>query len=334
MTRLFRWAALALVSACTPASTGSAVPDEGAEGLRPPSMSPLPREMAGYTVRDTFVFEEPNSGVEYRYARPDGFQADVYLYPLPPQDFLCTGRCAEEAAIALTHDFRNSIPVFIERGYADSMVAEAETPITSPTGSWLHRGRHLTLRIVRRGQPLRSHFLVFVGRETILKVRVSYPPGDFSAATVDTFVTMLLPLVPPPFTCRSGLATEPGITISTTQAQDPRHVVRALDSLLMLPPEVLDYRAPTEGRWRSLPHFESPDADSGTTPVSGVVLFAHVTASGDSVTVAITTQEACRPPRGQGAASSSSVARMLLGLRTMADLDSALKARPSTATPD
>jgi len=269
------------------------------------------------------VFEEPNSGLEYRYRRDDGLQVDVFLYPLAPQGLLCSGRCAEDAAGTIVEEFRRSIPAFIERGYVDTMTPLQETTMSVSKGSWLHTGRHLVMRIVRQGEDLDSHLYAFTGREAILKVRASYPRGDFLAAAVDSFVTLLLPLVPAPFDCALGLNAEAGVTVATTQRQDAERVVRALDSLLLAGDLELDYRAPWEGRWRTVPHFDRLPAD-GTVPTPGVVLFATVSATDDSTTVAITTQNACRSARA-GKDGSNSVAGMILGLSLMNELNAALK---------
>jgi len=312
--------------ACTPRAQAVPEPSTGSEGVRPDSIPVLPRSLPGYAVRDTFVFEEPNSGVSYRYRRDDGFQADVYLYPLEPQGRLCRGRCNQDAAEAVVASFKDVYPILIERGHVDSMVTQAETVVPVPRGSWLHPGRHLTFRLVRNGEPLQSHLYILVGREAVLKVRVSYPPGDFPAATVDSFVTMLLPAVPPPYTCRLGDSEEPGVMIATTQSRPAEEIVAALDAVLATPPYVLDFRAPEFGVWRTAPRFDQPDPESRLGASPGTVLIARVTSEGDSATAVITAQDACRLRPAGREKPPGAVAGMFLALQVMAALDSALKA--------
>jgi hypothetical protein len=174
---------------------------------------------------------------------------------------------------------------------------------------------------------LESHFLAFVGREAVLKIRASFPPGQFSRAAVDSFVTLLLPAVPPPYSCRLGESNEPGITVSTTQARSPEEFIEALDSILAAPPNALDFRAPEAGTWRTVPRFDDADPESSLGSSPGVIIFARVSLSGDSATASITAQDACLTSGSGRMDTPSSVAGMILAVGAMAALDSVLKTR-------
>lgn len=324
MLRTGRLTLLALLASCAGSQPKAPVPVGDSDAVRPADQPPLPRSVLGLQVSDTFTFDEANSGVQYRYAGEPAFRPDVYLYPLTPQGHLCTAGCPVEAARVEADDFKANFPIFIERGYADSIVLVSESEVPPPTQSWVGRGRHIQMRMVRHGTTLESHFFIFAGREVFLKVRATFPPSAANAQVLDAFLPALLAATSPPYSCHLGLTSDPGISVSTTRFGATGPVAHTLDSLLVHRAAPLDYRSEESGNWRTLPQFGPlPGSSTGATQ-AGVVLFARVTAKGDSATATLTGQNACRTPSSKVGEESASVGPLLMAIQTMAALDSAL----------
>ena len=132
---MLRFAPIALsvvLVGCRPRATTSPGPERLADGPRPASVAPLPRDLPGYAVIDTTKYDNANLGLSYRYRRSDGFQADVYLYPLPSIGALCGTACAEQQAASIVSGFKETIPMLVERGYWDSVVPLSETAMCGP----------------------------------------------------------------------------------------------------------------------------------------------------------------------------------------------------------
>jgi|GEM_PF-6336511 len=262
----------------------------------------MPRDLPGYEVIDTSVFEQANAGLMYRYSGANGFVPDIYLYPMRPRGSLCTGDCRERAAKDELASFKDLIPALIQRGYYDSMVVVSERAAPAPAGSWLGTGRHAKLRWVRRGETMESHFVVYAGEEQLLKLRASFPVGAVSDEQLDAFLQALLAGTPAPYSCAKGPSTADMTVVSVSTAHPPARVVAVIDSVMGTSPRTIDFRAPDQGIWRSAPTFTWP---AGTATEAwhgsvspGYVLFATAAPAGDSTKVQIGAQVLCRPEGG------------------------------------
>lgn len=295
-------------------------------GPRPADLFQLPREVPGYTFVDTSAFPQANAGISYRYRGANGLRPDVYLYPHPPAASLCRGECRDDAARVEAANFRDLLPALIERKYYDSMVVIGDEPLRVPSGSWVGEGRHLTLRTVSHGQTATSHFMVWAGAETYLKIRATYPIGTVPDTQVRAFAEEILRRTPPPYTCGSGPSNAQVVSVSTAFPDMPKVLVQRIDSVLGASATSLDFRAPDRGLWRSAPTFTWP---SGTaterwtrTTNPGYVLFVRAEPQGDSTSVSFSAQTLCaaEPASDSVARSAQETLPMLAALLSLAAL--------------
>jgi hypothetical protein len=320
------------VTACTPPSVTNQSSPLGRNALRAASTPPLPRSLPGYEVRDTSIFEEPNSGVMYRYQGPGTFVPDVFLYPVPPQGALCQGTCRSEVAEAEVGAFRQSIPTLIARGYADSIVDFLENSVQAPAQSWVGNGYHLRFRLVRRGASRDSHLYVFAGLESFVKFRATFSPGTVPDSLLDSFVQTILIQAPPPYTCAAGYRTEPGISVSVTLAETATELASAVGAAFERLGYTLDYQGPHFGLWRTLPSFEWPagtdseDWHGASSP--GLTLFAMLTEKQDSIVATFSSQAVCnQAASSRNKKDETTVLQTLSALQLTTAFDSALKAQ-------
>jgi hypothetical protein len=126
-----------------------------------------------------------------------------------------------------------------------------------PKQSWLRKGRYGRLVGTRNDRPVESHYFVFAGQETFIKVRSTFVPGALDPKALEIFVDDLLASVTPHYEC-------PGVTLT----RDPsvlylpifipieapmQSLPRLVDSILTGMGYGFDFRWIDEGRWRTLP---------------------------------------------------------------------------------
>jgi len=330
------WLLLGVLSlaSCTPKPTSGPSPQPAsasalpaATGPRAPGVPPMPRDIPGYQVIDTSVFEQPNSGLMYRYSGANGFVPDIYLYPMRPRGSLCTGDCREQAAKDELASFRELIPALIQRGYYDSMVVVDERAAPVPAGSWLGTGRRAKLRWVSRGVTKESHFVVYAGQEQLLKLRASFPVGSVSDEQLESFLQELVARTPAPYSCAKGASTADMTVVSVATARPAVRVAAVLDSVLRTSPRVIDFRAPDQGNWRGAPTFTWPAGSASEgwhgAVSPGYILFASAAPAGDSTKVQIGAQVLCRPEGGSNDNVETTLS-LFAAVWTVTDLTKAL----------
>jgi len=89
-------------------------------------------------------------------------------------------------------NFKASIPVFLERGYYDSLTMVRDTTALFPGVSTDGPGGHLAMLMVKQRRSGVTHFYVFSMRGTSFKVRMDYEPGQGSDEDVEAFVARLM----------------------------------------------------------------------------------------------------------------------------------------------
>jgi hypothetical protein len=249
---------------------------------------------------DSSTFEQANAGIQYQYVAENGFRPNVYVYPHAPAQGLCLGDCRTAMARREVESFKELTSAMIQRGYYDSMTVVRDESFPAPAGSWLGEGRHVTLRVVQRGEVGESHFLVWAGQETLVKIRATYPVGQFPTTQLKTFANELVAEFPPRYSCPLAPSRSNSITASVVLPKLDQALADRIDGAFADLPAGLSYRAPAQGQWRSEPTFVIP---RGVPPTiaspernPGYILSVTFEPRGDSVSMAVTTAPLCEVP--------------------------------------
>lgn len=178
---------IALTAACRPPSpAASPTPEPLQPGLT------IPEHVGSYAIAETTVFKPASAGFGYRFLGPNRMVADLYVYPIPSRVGSCVDACARDAVASEVRDFKAAIPVFLERGYYDSLTIVRDTTAMVPGVSTDGPGTHLALLMVKQRRPGVTHFYLFSMAGTYFKVRMDYEPGQSSDDEVEDFVSRLM----------------------------------------------------------------------------------------------------------------------------------------------
>lgn len=187
--RNLRWivAVVALAAACRPPSPASS-----------PTPAPLqlgvtvPAHVGAYAIAETTVFQPASGGFGYRFLGPNRMVVDLYVYPIPSQVGSCIDACARDAVGAEVANFKAAIPVFLERGWYDSLTVVRDTTAMYPGVPTDGPGAHLAMLMVKQRWSGMTHFYLFAIRGIYFKVRMDYEPGQSSDEEVEDFVARLI----------------------------------------------------------------------------------------------------------------------------------------------
>lgn len=272
----------------------------GAAPQPAPMTDAIPAELAGFVLSDSTQYQR-NGGTSYRYRRDDGLIADLYVYPIPPLEQPCTGRCLDEAAEVETESFRRQIPALIEAGRWDSVGRFDVRPYDVSRASWLEGGRATRMRMMTQGTWYDSFLYLLAGRETYLKVRLSLPLGQGDASSaVESFVAEAVSRWPAPYRCEQ-LADEEAVSVSVTLADPYEEITRRVENAGERLAYRFAYANPAVGRWRTAPRFTPPVGAEGESwhngRTTGVELFVVAEQLEDSTRFAVTAHELCAGPK-------------------------------------
>ena len=212
----------------------------------------------GFVLAESEVIDEPNAGTLFRYRRPDGVGADVFVFPLPPVRANCDADCADGVVKENSEAFVNSIPELMKRGFYDTLWVVRTKSRKPPKGSWLDRGRLTIFRGERHRAPIESYRWLFLGQETLVEIRVTISPGAIEPAVLEQFVDAVLLSLPPHYNCPDGLGTDrPDVSFISVDV--PMQSLRPMvDSVLTSLGFTFEFRSVTEGLWRATPRTTWP----------------------------------------------------------------------------
>lgn len=160
-----------------------------------------PEAVGEFRLANREDYEDPRLGTSLRYARPDGFYLDVYVYPGVPPDGTCPATCAQRRVDEEAEAFTVGFPELIQRGYYSRMDVRSSEALPPSGGDAFLGARHLRMEVVRAQgprTPLESDFILYAFPGYMVKVRATYPPSTTATDTVREFVAELLPLLTRP----------------------------------------------------------------------------------------------------------------------------------------
>lgn len=169
--------------------------DVRAEVARPQFSLSIPEVVGAFRLVNEEAYEDPRLGTGLRYARPDDFYLDVYVYPGIPRDSACPAACAQARVDAETQRFTAELPQLIQRGYYTRMDVRSSDAVARLEGAAWLAARHLRMEVVRAqgGQgPQESDFILYAFPGYTVKVRATYAPSPASAEVVRAFTAEFL----------------------------------------------------------------------------------------------------------------------------------------------
>ena len=257
----------------------------------------VPHRLGVFRLLRRQAYDDPALGPMFRYVSPDSQFVDVFLYPGPDLEEKCTVECAAGVLQGELDEFTRSFGLMIERRYVDSIsVARIDTLLPDSAAAW-QLGRAMRLAVVRRGEPLRSDFILWYLPALRVKLRATYPDREHVPAQMKAFADSLVVAImresaaPPP---------PPPIVMSVTVAGAPgEQLSRIADAMRALGYQIADSLSnATRGQMRSTPRTEWAADDAlaalGGTGGPGVRLHARVTARGDSTVVQVLAESPVR----------------------------------------
>lgn len=103
-------------------------------------------------------FDDPSFGVMLRYMRADSLTVDVFLYPGADLTTRCPTECAATVLDGEVAGFIASFPEMERCGFANSISVVSDQAMTPAADDRWKMGRHLRLRMIRRGVHEQSDF--------------------------------------------------------------------------------------------------------------------------------------------------------------------------------
>jgi hypothetical protein len=258
----------------------------------------------GFVLVERAQLQEANAGMLYRYQRPDGAGVTLFVTPLPPSLYPCVDECVDNTVLALSEEFAQAIIGDTGRRSRDSLRLAGSSAIAPPPGSWVDRGRLTALRGERDGDTVDSYLWLFLGRETLVQVRGAEPAGSIDFETLNSLVTTVVPGIPPPYDCPSGLSNSAPLVVIHPIDIGLHKLPFRVDSTLAALEYHFAYRSEADGLWRTAPRFLWPEGSSLEGAAQGLqpgIQLVVVTAvdSGSSV-LAISARPVCRVPEWNG----------------------------------
>lgn len=151
----------------------------------------VPDSVAGFVLIHKEDYEDPSVGYLLRYSGADSMYADVFVYPGPMLGTPCDTTVANDALSDQVTGFRDGFPTMIERHYVDSIAVTSDQMLVRGVDSPWCLGRHLTLAVIRDGQPQRSDFYLYALSGYFVKVRVTFPVTPTRLALEQRFTDAL-----------------------------------------------------------------------------------------------------------------------------------------------
>jgi hypothetical protein len=152
----------------------------------------VPQQLGPFKLLRKHPYDDPAQGTMFRYVWADSNLVDVFLYPGPDLDVHCPAECAATALEREVGEFRSGFAMMRERGYVDSIDVAAEDTLVPDSAAAWKMGRALNLRVVRRGEVMRSDFVLWYLPTYRVKLRATYRDREPVRAYVRFFTDSLV----------------------------------------------------------------------------------------------------------------------------------------------
>ena len=154
----------------------------------------IPREVAGFMLRDRRDDPDPRMGVTLRYQGPDSLIADVFLYPGPGFDAACDSTCAAGVLAREVAGFRDDFPEMLRRGYYRTIEVTSDSALAPPAGAAWRVGRRVRLRVSQDKSDVdRSDYVLFYLPGYRVKIRATYRATPERLRALDALAGALVP---------------------------------------------------------------------------------------------------------------------------------------------
>jgi hypothetical protein len=263
----------------------------------------VPENIGAFRLISRKDFPDASSGVMLRYQRPDSLYADLFVYPGPDLDKSCNLACANDVLRQEGDDYIKSIPVFIQRGYADTMSVGSDSALQPMAGAPWRIGRYLRFDQRKDGVLQWSDFYVYYLPDVRVKVRATYARDSIHAKAVADFAAAAAPALTGHVdssraSSGSDLPDIPSMVISTTLSGTPATVFPIVTRLLTTQGWTIADSSSVTGRLVSAPSYAWPKGAENETwhkgESPGVRLKIQLDPSGDSTIVRVSAESPTR----------------------------------------
>lgn len=233
-------------------------------------------------------FDDPSFGVMLR----DSLTVDVFLYPGADLTTQCPTECAATVLDGEVVGFIASFPEMERRGYANSISVVSDQAMTPAADDRWKMGRHLRLRMIRRGVHEQSDFYLSYMAGFSVKLRASYLPDSANATVIAEFSRRTVPPLTDPVLAQAPIPDEKHIGVSVTLPGSVATAFSQLITALRKQGYTIADSSRATGRIMTAPYFDWPRGSEKETwhgsDSPGVMIIATMSPKGDSIAVEIT----------------------------------------------
>ena len=175
---------------------GASLPAQDADSAR--INLRVPDSIGVFAMSERKDYDDPSLGVLLRYKRADSLIVDAFVYPGADLATSCPHECAKKVLDGEVAAFIASFPEMERRGYADSISIVSDQAMTPAADDRWEMGRHLRLRMIRRGVHEQSDFYLSYMPGFRVKLRASYVPDSANAMAISEFARRIVPALTAP----------------------------------------------------------------------------------------------------------------------------------------
>ena len=252
----------------------------------------VPDSIGVFAMSERKDFDDPSLGVLLRYMRADSLTVDVFVYPGADLATNCPTECAAKVLDGEVAGFIASFPEMERRGYADSISVVSDQVMTPAADDRWKMGRHLRLRMIRRGMHEQSDFYLSYMPGFRLKLRASYVPDSANATVIAEFSRRIVPALTDPVLAQSPTPDERHIGVSVMLPGSVATAFTQLITALRKQGYTIADSSRATGRIVTARHLPWPRGSEKEkwhgTDSPGVMLIATMSTKGDSTAVEIT----------------------------------------------